>query len=294
MKFRYLTNLILILLVAGLYWYNNQNEPNDDVAKLTSITRDEIQIITISRPTTDDIVLRKSSSGWQVTHPIKSRANGTRIDLLLSLLNTRSHAQLIVNDTHDNALSQYGLSPAKVTLKLNDHVFKIGHNETINNYRYILHNDVIHLIDDDVAPLLHVNATGFIDNRLIPPNHTIRKLELPVRNANNDLSADPVIIENKEGHWISMSLDQTSDQLTTLIELWQYAYATRVLTFNMTDQSTAKTAKIRIWYQDIKQASEFDVEFTENTLFITDQQQLKYQFPASLFQQLIPASNITP
>lgn len=296
MKSTYLTNLVLILFVIGLYWYNNQNESHhNDVIKLASIASDDIQFITISRPKTDDIVLEKSPSGWHVTRPFKARANATRIALLLSLLTANSYAQLSVSD-NDHSLSKYGLSPAKVTLSLNDHIFQIGDEETISQHRYVLHNATIHLIDDQVTPLLNANATSFIDNRLIPPNRSIAKLELPVRNTDNTLSTDPVIIENKQGHWHSPSLDMTKDQLTTLIDLWQHAYALQVVPVTkIASQATASTHKVRIFYQGNDHVSEFELRSTKNTLIITNvKQQLTYQFPVALYQQLIPANNRHP
>ncbi|RKZ79075.1 MAG: hypothetical protein DRQ35_04895, partial [Gammaproteobacteria bacterium] len=161
MKSSYLRNIVLLLLIVGLYWFNNRNNTViNNAEQLTAINSSEIQLITITRPNVDEITIEKTSSGWQISHPIKARANNTRIALLLGLLNSYSYAQQ-ANDSN-SMLEQYGLAPEKVSLKLNDYQFQFGDTETISKHRYVLHNDTIHLIDDQVTPLLNANVISFI------------------------------------------------------------------------------------------------------------------------------------
>lgn len=291
MKSSYLRNFTLLILIIGLYWFNTQSDTVlNDTEQLTVINSSEIKLITITRANSDAITLEKISSAWQITHPIKARANKTRIALLLELLNTYSYAE---QDLSSNTmLTQFGLSPAKLSLKLNDSLFQFGDIETISKHRYVLHDGIVHLIDDHVTPLLNANVSSFIDNRLILSSDVINKLELPMRNADNSLSDNSVTIENNEGLWQSdTELKQTTAiDLTILVESWQHAYALQVLPINnKSQQRLTSSHEIRVWYQNQDLPSVLEIQFTKQALFIIDHsQQLRYQFPLALAQQLLP------
>jgi hypothetical protein len=291
MKSSYLRNITLLLLIIGLYWFNSQSDtPTNNSAQLTAINSSEIELITISRTNADEITLEKTSSGWQIIHPIEVRANSTRIALVLALLNTYSYAQL----TDNSMLAQFGLTPAIISLKFDDYLFQFGDVETISKHRYVLFDGIIHLIDDQVTPLLNANVINFIDNRLILSSNIINKLELPILSADMTLSDATVTIENNDGHWLSDGQVKraTAVDLTILADTWQQAYALQVQPIN-TDiqQSSTPPHKVRIWYQNQDMPAELELQLTDHALFIIDRsQQLKYQFPPALAQQLLPST----
>ncbi|MDQ7072686.1 MAG: hypothetical protein Q9N32_03035 [Gammaproteobacteria bacterium] len=88
-------------------------------------------------------------------------------------------------------------------MQFNDHIFQFGTTEPISQHRYILHNNSVYLIDDNVAPLLKANAASFIDNKLIPLKRPILKISLPTINQQQEWSSKNIIIEQKDGHWYS-------------------------------------------------------------------------------------------
>ena len=95
MKSSYLTNLVLIIVIAGLFWFNQHtSSPDDTYNKLSDISADIITDITIIRVQHEDIKLHKQTSGWKIIHTIVAEANHTRIRMLLSLLSTPIHNQL--------------------------------------------------------------------------------------------------------------------------------------------------------------------------------------------------------
>ncbi|MFW5450365.1 MAG: DUF4340 domain-containing protein [Methylophagaceae bacterium] len=286
MTSRYLINLMLILVIAGLYWFNYQSNTTDiNQQTLTTLSSRDIHRITIKRANATTIILEKSLSEWRVIQPLQAKANDTRIKLLLSILDTRSHATSMASD--EDSLRQFGLAPAKVTLILNEQQFHFGDVETISNHRYILHHELVHLIDDNVSHLLNTSASSFIDNRLLASNTVITKITLPILNADNTISSDYSDIENSEGQWKSSDAHYTADQLTALISVWQHAYALQVLPIKQQLLAT-NIHKVTISYGD-QQSVELQIVLTDKTLFIYDQQQqLKYQFPTSLAQQLLP------
>lgn len=284
MKSRYFLNILLMIVVLGLYWFLNQDTsiPTKPILSITS--HDDISQITIDRNGLDTISIHKNSSGWQLVQPLNAPANNMRMKLLLSILNSPIYAQL----SHaDNATrSQLGFNDTSTVLTLNNDRFQFGHIEPISKRRYVLHNDVIHLINDNVAPLLNANAASFIDNKLIPLNKQISKLIITKSNTDNNLSTDDIIIEQKQGQWISNG-NLSTDQLSLLIEAWQHAYALQVIPLKTAKQPLTEPHKITVWFNDA--SIELELKTDARTLYISNQQQqLNYQFPIELLTQLLP------
>lgn len=288
MKSSYLTNILLLCLVVGLYWFNNQESTNvNELQALTTLEQNDIQHIIISRPNSTNMTFEKTSLGWQITQPFQAQANTTRIKLLLSLLQTASYAQL----DNSNTLQQFGLSPDSIELKLNKHSFQFGDIESISNHRYILHNNSVHLVEDKVMPMLQASATSFIENKLFAKDSIIEKLSLPLFNENETLSNKQLIIEKVNDHWQSKSA-YTADQLTTLVDTWHHTYALQVLPITETNHSNLS---MKIWLQNQVDAIEFDVQLTDKALYIIDiENKLKYQFSHSIAKQLFPSSTVAP
>jgi hypothetical protein len=289
MKKSYLINLILVGLIIGLYWFNTvDTDPVAGLKQLSPLTSDDIQHIIISRPNTADIILEKSASGWHITQPIKAIANNTRVELLLSFLNTPSYAQ--ISAVTDGDLEQFELAPANLVLTLNQFNVQFGGIEAISKHRYVLIGDVIHLITDRITPLLYANASSFIENRLIAKNNIITKLVLPKLNTDNTLSAESTIIENLNGHWQSNLPAITTDQITAIVQNWQYAYALQVLPIKDTMPATSMPHKVQVWFNNQILPAEYDLTINGNALFIKDpQQMLNYQFTLALLTQLLPS-----
>ena len=284
MKSRYLFNILLIIVILGLYWFLNQETSIPTQPTLSITSHDDISQITIARNGLDTISIHKNSSGWQLVQPLNAPANNTRIKLLLSILNTPIYAQL----SHaDNATrSQLGFSDTSTLLTLNNDRFQFGNIESISKRRYVLHNDVIHLIDDNVAPLLNANAASFIDNKLTPLNKQISKLIITKSNTDNSLSTNDIIIEQKQGRWISNG-NLSADQLSLLIEAWQHAYALQVIPLKTAKLPLTEPHKIIIWLNDA--SIELELQTNVRTLYLNNQQQqLSYQFPVELLSQLVP------
>ena len=287
MKSRYLINIVLIVLVLILYWFLNQPSSTPQQDTVSNITQNEITEITITRLGLDTIKLQKEAVGWQLISPLQAPANNTRIKLLLSILNAPSYAQLHQTDTA--TLTQLGFNDVSTTLHLNSDSFIFGTIEPISQRRYVLHNNSVYLVDDNVAPLLKANATSFIDNKLIPLEQQISKISLPTLNQQQILSTETIVIEQQDGHWQTVTTTLLTDQLTALIEAWQHAYALQVLPLGKATLPNSESHLVKIWYRDQEKPTEFELQRDDRTLYLNNPSlKLSYQFPISLIQQLVP------
>ncbi len=282
MKSSYLTNLVLLIIVIVLLWLSQREQPSSQQpVTLSRLTAAEINNIQIQRPDKSVITLQRQQDQWFLLEPFTARANKTRTDLLLSLLSAPVRGQFQPMD--QASLDQFGLRQPESTILLNGQSFYFGGIEPLNKQRYLLHNDIIYLIDDTIAPLLRASAGSFVDNRLIAEQQTISRLAI------NHGDSQNISLSLQDGHWQSSNLETSSDNLKTLIDSWQHAYAMQVRHMDETALALLPEPQITIWLQHDAEPMSLVMTETKQTLQITNPSlQLQYDFPLALKAQLLP------
>jgi hypothetical protein len=292
MKSSYLTNLVLVCVIAALFWFSRQAATPDITANVFHhIDVHTINDIQLNREHGNDIKLHKQGTDWKIVQPINAAANTTRVKLLLSLLVSSSHNQL----THpsDETLKQLGLKPIKFSLRLNEHLFIFGDREPLNKHRYILYQNTVYLMDDNITPLLSANASSFINNRLIASQYNINSIQLPLFDGQQLSATNNIAIELNNSHWQSLPAIDSTDKLTKLIAFWQQAEAMQVIPVTEEDTTTLDNMQVTINFEELNTPVIFLIQLTASNLFITDQnKKLKYQFPAAIAQQLFVNKDI--
>jgi hypothetical protein len=288
MKSRILINLVLLIVIIALYYFVNYEPELKPVSKqtLSTLQVSDVTDIVISRLGRDQIHLVKDNKHWQLTQPIKARANDVRVNLILDLLTTPSYAQLKL--TSQVNVKQFDLDPVKLSLQLNQQQFQFGGIETLSKHRYVQHNDVIHLLDDKLAPLLNASASSFIDNRLFTNDLQISKIELPSTSSESHNRTNRVTIALSEGHWTADLLGFSSDKLTTLVNAWQHAYAMQVILLSNDEIKQMTGEEVTVNFKN-GSSTQLLVQMTDtNVTMVNLKNKLKYQFPISIKQQLFP------
>lgn len=282
MKSTYLTNIILLILIIGLYWFVNQEEsPVSSATNLFSLSPHDVSNITIQRQDRDEIALRKQDNNWHITQPFQADANAVRIKLLLNVLNSVPYRQF--KPEKSTQLKQFNLAPAPITLHLNDHVFHFGDIEPLSKHRYVYHQESIYLFDDAVVPLLNSSASSFIDNHLIAHNQSLTKLTLP-----------SITLKLENGHWKSNDNLLSTDTLTATISTWQNAQAMQVLSLSSGSLTDLTGDTVTLEFDNhntqtlILQQDKYSISLTDPT------KKLHYQFPIALLAKLIPTHSTSP
>ncbi len=284
MKSSYLTNLVLLIIVISLLWLSQREKPaSEQSPTLSTLKADMVDQIQIQRQNKPVITLQRQQDSWAVTEPFTARANQTRINLLLSLLSAPLHGEFQPMD--EASLQQFGLGEPDVVLSMNDQQFAFGGVESLSQQRYVLHQDMIYLVQDDVTPLLTASAGSFVDNRLIAENNAIIRLTIP---AGPD-SQDSMTLQQEEGHWRSDDTSLSSDQLKTLVDNWQHAYAMQVRHLQAEQLSALPAPNVSVWLDTPSEPLQFIMHQSEQTLHLVNPGlQLQYDFPLSLQTQLLP------
>jgi len=148
-------NLLLVIIIAVLAALNFL--PTDtEYHPLTSIAPDTIQTITISSQQRQLAFKRLDShqdshqnlhqnSLWQLVSSPEKAIDTVTITKLLGILKTHSYRQF---ENTANNLSTFELNAPLYQLKLDDLTILFGTTDPVQQHRYVMLNDKIHLIND--------------------------------------------------------------------------------------------------------------------------------------------------
>lgn len=287
MKQTYLTNLILLAVVLGLLWmvYSPHHEQQTGTS-LSDIQTAHVSQIKIQHGDQPPLQLQKTAQGWQITAPFEARANDTRINMVLDVLHAQAHSQYKTQDK--SMMSQFGFDDNSPVLSVDQQQFVFGGTEPISGRRYVLHDGMISLIDEQMYPLLSASADSFINSRLFNDDAKINQLKLSYV-SDNKLQADHTLtISKKDGHWTSdASPELATDKISALVQSWKGAYAMQVSYLDDKTLQKVTGIPVEISLQDMAHPMQLLAHIGKNELVLTNKaSHLQYQFPTTLVNQL--------
>ena len=278
MQSRALLNLFLLLLVIALaaYLFLDQEDQQAEPGQLTLLSAEEITRIKITH-NERVITLEKHEDTWLMLSPIQAHANAFRINTVLKLLDTVSQADYMAADLD---LDKYGLASTTTTIELNDSRIVFGILNPINNLRYILIDEKVHLIDDHFYPLLSSQTGTLVARELIPASAEITKLVLPELTLNKD----------DNGNWQS-TRSIGSDAIISLLHDWQHGQAFGV--HNYMERKSLGT--IQVFVANASEPIEFHITDTEPWLVLARPElDIEYHFNIEYQDRLLKPWNQSP
>ncbi|MBT8126264.1 MAG: DUF4340 domain-containing protein [Gammaproteobacteria bacterium] len=277
MRSRALLNLALLILIAVLGYYaytTHQQQNQDDTAfQLTALSADKIEHIII-RHNQRSVELRKSAGRWRMLQPIDIAANSFRIDTLLKLLNTVSHASYVVAELNPET---YGLSDINTSIQFNDVVIEFGGTNPINNYRYVRIGDRVHLIDDHYYPLLSSQVGTLVARQLLAGDIEIDKLVLP----------EMTLYRDDNQRWQSSSATNP-DLINETLHHWKNSQAFGVHNY----MARESLADISVYLSGEVEPLRFHVTDIDPWLIIARPDlDLEYHFNLEFYERLLPGAD---
>jgi len=218
MKTRWLLNLALLALVAGLAifaWWRSQEQARDPRAPLTSLAPADIKRVTIARAPRESIVLERTASGWRLLQPVTGRANGFAVDNLLRLAGAPIEATL----TPPIEPARYGLAPAAASVRFNDVAVDFGQMHPLNAWHYVRVGEAVHLIGSRYYAPVVAPYNNYLDSHLIEEGRTPVAFRLP-----------GFRLQSENGSWRRVPEDKnlSSDRINDFVEEWRNARALQV------------------------------------------------------------------
>lgn len=220
--------LVFILILYTVLTVPDKNE-SQSLALLSSIDTNEITKIEVIRKELDNFLFNKEGESWKMISPLSVLANNARINAMLRLLKTEVHGQINPNEIE---LKRFDLDPAKITVKLNEHTFRFGNTDAIDQRRYVLFENKIYLTNDSLYAQLTTNAAFFADTKLLPEGIKINAIQFPENK-----------IEKQNGEWqLQNIMDINPLELKQIVFSWKNAMA--ISTSKIAEDQTGATITI--------------------------------------------------
>jgi hypothetical protein len=234
MRKRWVINIVLlcvIVILGGLVYYTTEQEKaNQQLTKLTELDPNKVQLIRIERADKAKISLMKDKSEiWQMLTPFQLSANMIHINRLLQILSDRKYKELDVSK-----LAELKLDPPLAKVTFNQFTIAFGDSSPMRDHkRYILIDDKVYLVTDNLYNSLTQNATSFVSLAPLGLNSKIMELKLPDYH-----------LAFKEKQWTLISskfsdkeVETNQDALAGLIDQWQRLQAFKVEAYDVKTES---------------------------------------------------------
>ncbi len=219
--------------MTAFFIFSDRQGTGDQKVLLSNIEATSINHITVQRLDNEHIVFQKQGDRWFMISPFKASANIARINSILHLLRSRSFVQI---DAKDISLTPYQLDQAAITLHLDKHEFVFGATDPLDDRRYLMFNNTIHLLNDSLFHQLHQAPMFFVSTRLVPDEEIISSIKFTghiVTKVNHSWSLSPV------------NDAVNVEQLDTLVDAWQTGEARQVRQYSAVDATEKVVVKFR-------------------------------------------------
>jgi hypothetical protein len=268
-------NLFLLVVMGGIgaLLYLRPGKTPESLPALTTLRGEDISRITVLRTLKPDIRLALRDTGWMMTAPIEIDASMARVNALLGLATTPSLARY---SARERQLADFGLAPSLSTVVLNTTPIHVGRVNPVNNRRYLLIDETVHLVQDNLYDIYTAEAASYASNRLVPAGRKLTRVQVP----------GLYLVQNAKGGWSVQFGDKrlAAKQIRELIEAWQHATALWVQRYGgvqIGDQISL--------YLDDGVTRNFHIIATEPQLILASPElNLQYHLPARYKEQLVP------
>jgi Domain of unknown function (DUF4340) len=271
---RLITNLLLLIVVGVLtsvFILSDKQVDEVKTALLSNIDAAGIEHITVRQSSKEDIIFNRQGQQWFVTSPVHAIAHTSRVNAILHLLKSRSFAQI---DVEDNSLEIYQLDPAILSLRMNSHEFFFGTTEPIDDRRYVMFDNTIHLVTDHLFHQLRQPPMFFVSPRLVPEREIISSIQF------NDQ-----IISKVNNSWTMLPTNNavSTEHLGSLVQQWQKAEARQILQYQGADAEE----KVILKYKSARTAYFDVISKTPNLILGRADLSLQYNLDRTMAERLL-------
>ncbi|SNR93417.1 protein of unknown function [Methylobacillus rhizosphaerae] len=177
MRARWLINLVLLLLVAGVgafLYLNPQHEqeapPSYEVSTLKLADFDRLSI---EFPAKAAVVLEKIDGFWRLAQPYSARADQQTVQRLVSIVAAKSSEKFPANDA-----ARFGMDNPRLKIKLNNEEFIFGIYNPVTGEQYVAYKDAVYLLSGLYSETAATQLVEMLDKSPLKPREEIAGFDL--------------------------------------------------------------------------------------------------------------------
>lgn len=228
MRSRWLLNLLLLLVVAGIVLFLYLRPAPAPVQQqeqhaVSAVLPSAIARISIEFPARAPVVLEKKGGNWFLAQPYVARAGKDVVYNILSLLSAQSPNKFPATD-----LARFGLDSPVLRLKFDQEEFTFGTFNPVSGMQYIAYRDAVYLVPSRHAEVAGTQVVELLDKNLLGPNEQIAGFDF---SRLEQWESTGLRLERKDGKWqvsIAAAKPVQKDIDDWLQEIWGDLAATSV------------------------------------------------------------------
>lgn len=235
MKRGWLLNIALLAAVAALGIFVWLNPSREEQAKqpLSTLKPAQASRIRLERPGQPAVTLEGRNPQWQISAPLKARADEFQVLRMLTILEAQPGAQLPATD-----LERFDLDVPAALLTVDGVEYAFGGINTVTREQYVKRGDTVYVVALRHGAALPANAAALIRRVLLAEQEQPVAIVLP------DFS-----LLQKDGRWtLTPPADVGADDLQRYIDQWRHASAAQAEPYG----NKPSLAEIRITLRDGK------------------------------------------
>lgn len=172
MKSRWIVNLVLLVLVAGiaafLYLRPKPVENKPQSYTLSTLDPNSFQHLSIETPGKKLVLLEKQSGRWRLVQPAQGRADLAAVGRVLSVAVATSGDKLPAND-----LARFGLDNPAVKVHIDNQEFSFGMFHPVTGDQFVAYNGSVYVLPTIYSEGATMQPLEFLDTHPLDLNEEI-------------------------------------------------------------------------------------------------------------------------
>jgi hypothetical protein len=292
MKARWLLNLALLLLVAGLALFVYLR-PKVDTAvtqqsyPVAAIDIGKVTKVSIEVPAKKAVVFEKQQGLWMMLEPFKGRADPVEVGRIISIAIASSPEKLPANDP-----VRFGLDHPQLTLHLNDQDFSFGMYNPVGGDQFVAHGNAVYTLPTTYSESATTQPLELLDKHPFAHNETIVGFDFSAleqwesSHLNLDLQDD--------GKWkvSSPAAKPNQNEVKEWFEGWEQIEATSV---EPAQPDHTPHPFLIVKLKDGRKIKLIKMQESPELLLVREDEELQYHFPQDVgFTALNPPAGFKP
>lgn len=206
--------LAVIVAALGAFLYLKPVKGPAVEHPLSALKAREALSLRIERAGAVPVVLDRKQDAWSITAPIAARADDSRVQQVLAIVEAKSALRLQADDR-----GRFGLEPPQVRVVVDGQSFSFGLLNEITREQYVMAGNAVYAVHPRYGVALPVGALQMASRRLFGPG------EAPAR-----IALKGFTVEQREGRWTLTpgTGDLSQDDLIRWVDAWRLASALSV------------------------------------------------------------------
>ena len=295
MKKRWIVNLILLAVVAGLgaflYLRPKADAEQSTMHDLSSYKLAEFNAIRVEFPTQAPLALAKVDGYWRITAPINMRADQASVQRILSIIAAQSSDKISGGD-----MAKFGLTNPELKLKLvrkegDLEEFIFGNHNPVTEDQYVAHRNHVYLVSGGYSEAAATQMIELIDKAPLKPTEKVVGFEFGRLEQWEDANLKVDIVDGKWKVSIATAKPQQNELNEWLDFSWVHNPAKSVEMYTPDRKLTYPSFEIKM--ADGSKVHFDKIQESPDLLLARPDEGLIYHFPSDIgFSMLNPPLNI--